>query len=94
MRRRFRLDALAIVLVGHQERAVSAGGLDEVQRALDVVRRLAAQLGGRLEVCASDASQQPCETGSVDLVVRHQTLQHAKDPVRVLAESWRVFVRW
>ena len=45
-------------------------------------------------MCASDASQQPCETGSVDLVVRHQTLQHAKDPVRVLAESWRVFVRW
>lgn len=67
-----------LVAVDIQPDAVAAAG------------RLAAQLGGRIEVRAADACALPFDSGSMDLVLCHQLLHHATDPVRVLAELRRV----
>jgi SAM-dependent methyltransferase len=58
--------------------------------AVDDATRLAAELGGAIEVRRADASRLPLDSGSVDLVVCHQLLHHCTDPARVLGELHRV----
>jgi SAM-dependent methyltransferase len=58
--------------------------------AVDAANRLAATLGGNVDVRRADAGRLPLDSGSVDLVVCHQLLHHCTDPARVLIELRRV----
>jgi SAM-dependent methyltransferase len=58
--------------------------------AVAAATRLAAGLGGPIDVRQADAARLPLDSGSVDLVVCHQLLHHCSDPQRVLAELQRV----
>ena len=58
--------------------------------AVAAATRLAARLGGAIEVRRADATRLPIASGSVDLVVCHQLLHHCADPAAVLAELRRV----
>jgi SAM-dependent methyltransferase len=58
--------------------------------AVEAATRLAAQLGGAVDVRCADASRLPIDSGTIDLVVCHQLLHHCVEPARVLAELRRV----
>ncbi len=65
-------------------------GVDINPVAVDVAKRAADRLGGKIQVRQADASHLPLDTASVDLVVCHQLLHHCSTPVSVLAELRRV----
>jgi ArsR family transcriptional regulator len=46
-----------------------------------------------LEFRLGDMEELPIETGSVDLVMMHQTLHHTLHPETALAEAWRILQR-
>ena len=83
-------EGVAFESLKSQFAADSILAMDVNPDAVDVAKRVAARLGGNIQVCQADAAHLPIGPGSVDLVVCHQLLHHCSDPVSVLTELRRV----
>jgi ArsR family transcriptional regulator len=79
---------LSLLLARSAERVIA---VDSSERMVEYGAGLAERNGiANLEYRLGDMEDLPIDSGSVDMVLMHQTLHHALHPKRAVGEAWRV----